>query len=287
MSNQARVKQQGKFASDDDASNLLADILNDTAMDAQAEQRRIEAELKAREEEERRLKEAEDRRKQEEAQARLHAEQSRQNQVLQRRTEKLQALKIEELKQKGEWVDPAIEEAKQRAEQERQRQAAMQQAIQQQLAQQQLAQQQQLATQHAPTPEATKPKSKGPVMALVAVIALVLVAGGALAALTLGAYKPDNVSYAKITINPASNAGALTLAAFAPIPKAEVAAAPSAESGDDDKPSKRSSGKKLSSRGDSGKKDDSKKDDDKKTKKDKPKVKGLDLGNDDIFGGGF
>lgn len=271
QNNQARVKQSGKFASDEDASNLLADILNDTAMDAEAEQRRIEQELRAKEADEKRAREAEERKREEEAQARLNAEQSRQNQVQQRRTEKLQALKIEELKEKGEWVDPAIEEAKRRAEEERQRQAQLQAAIQQQVAQQQAAQQlaqQQAAALHAPTPEAKR--GKGPVLALVAVLALVLVAGGVIAALTLGAYKPDTTSYPKLTLAPKENKDSLTTAQFAPLPAAAVAVA-----------SPTSKTTKSTPRADR----DTAKPDKKPTKPTKkPTIFDID-GDDDIFGG--
>ena len=51
------MSKNQRWASDDDANDLLAGILDETEQDARAEEQRIQAEIQAREAEERRKKE--------------------------------------------------------------------------------------------------------------------------------------------------------------------------------------------------------------------------------------
>ena len=88
--NYAKVKSNGKWASDDDAGSLLAGILDDTETAAQAEQARLEAAVKAKQEEEERMRLEEEDRKRREAEEKLRSEQSRQEQIKQRRTAKME-----------------------------------------------------------------------------------------------------------------------------------------------------------------------------------------------------
>ena len=193
--NFARVKSN-KWASDDDAADLLSGILDETEDDALLEQQRIEAELQAKEESERMAREAEEQRKRADAEAKLSAELDRLEQVAERRTQKIEALKIEELKERGEWIDPEVERAKVEAQRREQAEAeAMKIAAQ--------AQAQQMISAPMTMPNAQK-KSPIGLIAIIAVLVLSLagVAGGF--AYTTR-YQVDNTTYAKSVFNPASN----------------------------------------------------------------------------------
>lgn len=219
MSNNARVRQsKGKWASDEDAGDLLAGILDDTAADAEAEQRRIEAELRKREEEEQRKREEDEQRKLMEAEQRLQSEQQRQSQLQQRRTEKMEALRIEDLKARGEWVEPPKPEPK--AEEPRAAVAAAPVA-----AAPVAAAPVPLAQQHAPTPEAHSGGGNASKI-LAAVFALVIVAGGVAFGVIQGQYKADTQAYAKTIIAPVDAPDLTAVAAVTFLAEEKPEAAP-------------------------------------------------------------
>ncbi len=256
VSNQAKTKQ--KWASDDDAGDLLAGILDDTETDAEQERARLDAQIQARAEQERQAREAEERKRLDEAEARLRAEQSRQNQMEQRRTARMEAIRVEDLKERGEWVDPAIDEAKRKAEAERARleaEAARARELeaQQQAMAIQLAAAQQQAQQQAQ--QAQAPRSKAPLFALAAVLIAVIGAGAVIAALTLGQYTPDTATYAKNTLAPKETRDLLILKAMVPLPKpepvaevAEVSSKPAAKRSSSRPSSKSGPAKKVQSK---------------------------------------
>lgn len=278
MSNQAKVKKN-QWASDDAADDLLADIFSDTATAAAMEEQRLEADIKRREQEEELKRQQEEQRRLQEAESKLKEEESRQQQLEQRRTARMEAIKVEDLKARGEWVDPAIEEAKKKAEEERRiREEATRQA--EIMTAQKIAEQQARTPEPMPNPAAAQPvapKSKAPMIALAAVLIAVIGAGGVIAALTLGSYKIDQTAYAKVTLEPKEAKDLLAVKSFNPLPKEEplAAVAPS----DDDSSKKKSSGRRKTKSRPSAK------------TKTKPagKKKGLklDLGGDSVFGGGF
>lgn len=242
MSNQAKVKKN-QWASDDAADDLLADIFSDTATAAAQEEQRLEAEIRRREQEDELRRQQEEQRKLQEANSKLRDEEQRQQQLEQRRTARMEAIKVEDLKARGEWVDPAIEEAKRKAEEERriQQEAARQAEI---LAAERLAQvrtPESQAPQAAPA-QAEPPKSKAPMFALAGVFVAVLIAGGVVAALTLGSYSVDQASYAKVALEPKEAKDLLAVKGFTPLPKEEPAAVAQK---DDDKPKKRSKPRKT------------------------------------------
>jgi hypothetical protein len=211
-----------KWASDDDAGDLLAGILNETEMDARAEEERIQREIQAREAEERRRQEMEEERKRQEAEARISAEMERQNQNAERRTQKMEALKIEDLKARGEWVDPEIEAAKKRAEEEAKRQAAEQQALaeaRRAAAEAKVASEAVMTSAPAAAVAAnTNSKMKFVVGGLVAAL---LIAAGTLGAVASGSYEPDVTPYSKVTYSPKDVQVAMVEHGFTLIPKAE------------------------------------------------------------------
>lgn len=263
------------WASDDDASDLLAGILNETEEEARAEQERIEAELRAREAEERRQKEAEEARLLAEANARITAEMDRQEGLEKRRTMRMEALRVEELKERGEWVDPAIKaaeaEAARKAEEARiAREAAQQAALL-------LAQQQQAAAAQAQPVVAATPapnKSNTPIYILAAVALLVLGLGGGLFALTQNSYEVDNKTYAKAVYQPKDPEIKLVTMGFTPLPKVEEKPV------QEDKPAARPSTRPRPRPTPSRPAADNKKSDK------KPGLK-LDLSGTDPFGAGF
>lgn len=218
--NYAKVKSR-KYASDDDAENLLAGILDETEDVARAEQERIEAELRAKEEEERRKKDLADRAKKEEAAAKLSAEMERLQQVQQRRTEKLEALKIEELKARGEWVDPEEERRKLEAKLQQEAElAAMKQAAEEKARRKAAAEvggaEGVAAVGPAPVPQ--KSANMGFVAGIV--VALLIALGGG-AALAFGGYELDQATYSKAVFAPKEQEVALVEKAFTPLPKPE------------------------------------------------------------------
>lgn len=232
------MANNNRWASDDDAGDLLADIFSDTESAAEVEAKRIEAELERKKQEEAQRAQEEEQRRIREAEAKLQEEAQRQQNMTERRTARLEAIKVEEMKARGEWVDPAIEEAKRKAEEDRRIQEEARRQAEAMVAQQ---------AQHAPVPqaqpvaaaaapEAEPPKSKLPYIILAAVFVAILGAGGAIAALTTGGYTPDTNPYAKITLEPKEDKDLVIVKASKPIPSAKPAAV--VASNDDGKSSK-------------------------------------------------
>lgn len=198
---------QQKWASDDDAGDLLAGILDETATEAEAEQQRIAAEMKAREDEERRLKEEEEARKRAEAEFRLSREKERLQEVEKRRSQKLEALRIEELKESGQWVPPEVETDDQPL-------TAPPTAVQPPP---------EARPQPAPQPVVAQapPSKKSNVGYLIALVVLLLALGSAgfYAFVVLpDGYEVDSTTYAKTSIAPAEKAITVVELGFAPIP---------------------------------------------------------------------
>lgn len=208
------MSKNQRWASDDDANDLLAGILDETEQDAKAEEQRIQAEIQAREAEERRKKEAEEEKKRREAEARISAELERQNSVQERRTARMEALKIEDLKAKGEWVDPAILAAKQAEELAKQRAAQDEEIRREAIA----AAAVKAASTDMPMPANTNQSNTKLYAMLGIVAALVLVGGGVLFAMSQG-YKADQTQYSKTVFKPKDVAVALVEKSFTPIPK--------------------------------------------------------------------
>lgn len=211
----AVLSKNQRWASDDDANDLLAGILDETEQDAKAEEQRIQAEIQAREEAERRKREAEEERKRLEAEARISAEVERQNTVQERRTARMEALKIEDLKARGEWVDPAILAKKQAEELAKQREVNDEQIRQSAVAAAAVS----AASANAPLPVAKASNAK--LFAAVGILAiLVMGAGGVLFAMSKG-YEPDPAQYTKTLYKPKDVAIALVEKGSTPIPKVE------------------------------------------------------------------
>lgn len=215
------MSKKQRWASDDDANDLLAGILDETENDAKAEEQRIQAEIQAREAEERRKREAEEERKRREAEARISAEMERQNTVQERRTARMEAMKIEDLKAKGEWIDPAVV-ARQQAEAEEKRRREEEAEIRRKAMEQ--AAMQAAQAQHAlPAQAQAAPANNNKLFASIgAVAALVLVSGGVLLAMA-GGYEVDKTPYTKTVFKPKDVAIALVEKGSTPIPKVEEA----------------------------------------------------------------
>ncbi len=226
MSNQKYGKKASvKWASDDDAGDLLASILNDTETDAAQEQQRIEAEMLAREQEALRLKDAEEQNRRSQAEARISAEMDRLQQVEVRRTQKLEALKIEDLKESGLWQPP---EEPVKVEQTDNVLHAVQ-AAQAATPEHASVGAQASAAQQAAQPVAKK--SNTTAIAILGVVAALVVIGGVVAGMLMnGSYKVDDTSYAKAVYTPKDNQILLVEKGFSPLPKPEPAA-PVEESG--------------------------------------------------------
>ena len=255
MSNKARVKSGGNWASDEDAGDLLAGILDETATAASAEQQRLEQELAEREAAEKAEREAEETRKREEAEAKLSAEADRQAQLQEKRTARLEAIKVEELKAKGEWVDPAEIARKER--EEAARQAALQGKPPEKAAELAPAP----AAQAAPAPAPEK-KSNAPLIALAAVFAAVIGAVGVIFGMGVGQYSPDQTPYQKVAMAPVEADTLVKVGGFVPLPEAASAAVASNETS-----TKTKSKKRRKSR----------------PKKKRKKKMTLDLGGDSLF----
>lgn len=267
------MSKRDSWASDDDANDLLAGILSDTEEEAAAEQQRIEAELKAREEEERRQKEEEEARRRAEAEARMTAEMDRQGDLEKRRTMRMEALRIEELKERGEWVDPEVKAAEEEAaRREKEAEAARLAAL--------------AAERQAPTPEqqaqaqaagASSQKepaaSKTPLIILGVVGALVVALAVVFVLLAQGGYEVDQRSYAKVVYQPKDPEVKLVTMSFSPLPKVEEE-----EEKEEPKPAARRTVRRAAP----AKKAPAKKAPAKK----KPKLD-LDLSGADPFGAGF
>lgn len=93
------------------AASLLAGILEETESEAERERERLEAELKQREEDERKRRADEEAARQAELQRQLSEEARRQDDARARREAAMEALRIEELKEKGLWQEPEPEPA--------------------------------------------------------------------------------------------------------------------------------------------------------------------------------
>jgi len=210
-------KKQQRWASDDDANDLLAGILDETEDDAKAEEQRIQAQIQARDAEERRLRDAENERKRREAEARISAETERQGHVQERRTARMEALKIEDLKARGEWIDPAIlakEQAEAAAKFREEEDAKIRRdAI--------AAAAVQSAAAGAPMPANTNTSNTKLYVSLGVVAAVLLVSVSGLDARSQG-YEVDQTAYAKTVFKPKEVAVALVEKGFTPLPKAEV-----------------------------------------------------------------
>lgn len=217
--NHAKIKSRG-WASDDDAENLLAGILDDTEDEAKAEQERIEAEIKAKEEAERLKREEEERRKKEQAAARLNAEMERLQSVEQKRAAKLEAMKIEELKKRGEWVDPE-EERRKLEEQLRQEAevAALKAKAEAEARAKHRVEEAQARGEPIPGMIAPEPKSKTGMIAGIAIVGALVIGGGAVGASMALSYKVDPASYSKTVFAPKEVEVALVEKGFTPIPK--------------------------------------------------------------------
>ena len=237
--NYAKVNNN-KWASDDDASDLLAGILDETEDEAIAEQQRLDAELRAKQEREKQaLVSAEENRKREAAD-KLSAEMNRLEGVKQKRTEKLQAIQVEELKARGEWVDPEEErrkvEALRQQEIDKARSAAEHQAA--------IA-----AASAVPEGSVRMPtsgsaaKSKLPLI-IMGILGVLVIAGGVGGSILMGGYSADNTSYAKAVFAPKTPETNLVEKSFMPTPKKKRAAAVA----DDSSPSRKSKSRRSKSR---------------------------------------
>ena len=271
-SNHAKVKSN-KWASDDDAGSLLAGILDETETAAQDEHLRLEEEMRARHEQQRLHKEELERQRAAEAEQRLHAEQHRQDELKQRRTARMEAIRIEDLKEKGEWIDPAVEEAKRAREAADREEAerARDQELQRQQMQLQMQQMAQPASPAAALVPPQKSSNKGALLALAAVLFLVVGAGAALAALMTQRYEPDPTDYVKTELKPIESKDIVTVVGSTPLPKPEPVVV--AEVEEEPKTKRRTKPRRSSSNKD-------------KKKDKKPKKKNL-FSDDDLFGGGF
>lgn len=81
-----------RWASDDEAEDLLAGILDETAAEAADEEERVAARIQSKRAEEERRLEVEAAEKQKKAEARLAAERKRQDEIRERRTQRMRAL---------------------------------------------------------------------------------------------------------------------------------------------------------------------------------------------------
>lgn len=266
------------WASDDNADDLLAGILNDTEEEAADEQRRIEAEIQAKEEAKRLAEEEEAIRRKAEAEARVTAEMDRQGDLEKRRTLRMEALRVEDLKAKGEWVEPVDEAAEAAKAAEAERKKQQEQARQAELA----------AAQHAPSPEQqaaaraaqaqsapqeSKSNKLGIVLGLLVLVAIGL--GGALFMMTQNSYEIDQTPYAKTVYQPQDQEVKLVTMGFTPLPKVEK----KVEKEPEKKTRRRRS--RSSSRSRSRSKSKS------KSKKENKSGLKLDLSGTDPFGAGF
>lgn len=218
--NYAKVKAR-TYASDDDAENLLAGILDETEDVAKAEQERIEAELRAKEEEQRRLKEEQDRKRKEAAAAKLSAELDRLEKVEQRRTAKLEALKIEDLKDRGEWVDP--EEERRKLEEKIRKEAeltAMKEAAESEARLKHQSDKNPAVVAQGAMPEASRSSNAG-LMAALGIIVALLIGGGGVAFAMVTGYEIDGATYSKATFAPKDQQIAMVEKGSTPIPTEE------------------------------------------------------------------
>lgn len=221
-------KKGNKWASDDDATNLLAGILDETEEVAQAEEARLESELQRRAEAERQRALAKEQERLAEAERRLAAERERVVAAEQRRTQKMEALRIEDLKERGEWVDPA-EIARAEAEEQARREAEAERARTERAKEQAalIAAQQNLENERLSAPAKG---SSGIAMFALAIAMALLIGGVGTAAVVFGGYKLDATTYTKSVYRPADQRVTMVEAGFTPLPKpALIEAAPDRE----------------------------------------------------------
>ncbi|MGM0556780.1 MAG: hypothetical protein ACQEVA_10420 [Myxococcota bacterium] len=211
-----------KWASDEDANDLLAGILDETEQDARSEQERIEAELAARDREQRRRQEEQRERKRAEAKARITAEQERLEGLEKRRTLRQEALRIEELEELGEYVEPEPEEASKPSEETLEAQRESDEVEQRREEQRRLRE---TADMLADETAVSSPSNtnKMPMIALAAVLALVAGAAIMAFALTQGSYEPDSSTYTKSVYEPREPRDMQVSVGFTPINKVEEA----------------------------------------------------------------
>ena len=144
------------------------------------------------------------------------------------------------------------------------------QMLQMQQQMQQMAQAPANTNQAAPVAE--KKSSKGPLIALAAVLFLVVGAGAVLGVLMTQQYEPDATNYTKVTLSPEESKDIVTVVGFTPLPKEEPVVAAVVE--EEPKKTKKRRVRKSSSRKSSKKKATKKK-------------KKFNISDDDLFGGGF
>ncbi len=282
--NYAKIKSR-KYASDDDAENLLAGILDDTEDVARAEQERIEAELRAKESLEQQRRAEEEKRRKEEAAARLNAEMERLEKVEKRRTAKLEALKIEELKERGEWVDP--EEEKRKLEEQLRKEAELQAMKQKAEADARRKHSSPAEVGEVSMPGQHEDRSKAGLMIGGGIALAVLLSVGAAGFVVMGGYKVDSATYSKAVFAPKDVQVAMVEKGTTPIPKEEPVVVAEVE---EDKPkrTRRSSNRRSNKKANKPQKKSapitSKPDQNKANKKAKALEDAL---NTDVFGGGF
>jgi hypothetical protein len=201
------------WASDDDANDLLAGILDETEDDARSEQERIESELARKKRERERQEREELERKREEARARITAEEERLEGLAERKTMRQEALKVEELKEKGEYVEEEPEAQEEDVAEDEQPESGS------------------ARDEPQPTPEPEMdmpgPADHAPSNAdsgnsiayvvLAAVTLLVVGAGITAYLLTQGSYEPSTATYAKAVYKPSSTTDRQVSVGFTPV----------------------------------------------------------------------
>ncbi len=197
-----------RFASDDVAGELLASILDDTAEEAEAEARRIEEALRQKEEARRQVRRVEEEERRKQAEARLQAEKERLQGIEARRTQKLAAIRIEELKERGEWSPVVTSEAPA---------PAVTPGVTPDVAPEATPDVAPVAETQEMVVMARPSRSRGGLggmASVVAVAAVVLLWIGA-----PGGYEIDEVSYAKATYVPSEKSASLVEVGFLPVPE--------------------------------------------------------------------
>ena len=214
---------KGMWASDEDANDLLAGILDETEEDARSEEEKIQAELEAREQEARRKEQEELERKRAEAKARITAEEERLEGLEKRRTMRQEALRIEELKERGEYVEdePEQDEGPSPAEEASRRERELEDARRRE---QEQRHQRELAEARAARQATAAPERSNaiPMLALAATIALVIGTGIGAFALTQGSYEPDTSVYSKSVYEPREPQDLQVSVGFTPIEEKPV-----------------------------------------------------------------
>ena len=215
------------WASDEDANDLLAGILDETEEEARSEEQRLQDELEARAEAERREQEQEKARKRAEAKARITAEEERLEGLEKRRTMRQEALRIEEMKERGDYVEPKTTESEadeqlsgEPGEERRKSRVKGSSTHLPEVAVEPVR----------PAADATQERvvaaprpSRAPLFGLVAVALLVAGAGIAAFALTTGQYEHDTSTYTKAVYKPVEARDMQVSVGFTPIREQESA----------------------------------------------------------------